>query len=171
MNKNISFKTRLLGMQASMLNFAYKLTADKDNAYDLVQDTTLKALCNEDKFVNNNNLKGWLFIIMKNIFINNFRKSVKEGVITDLSDELYMKNMLSHADRETPEGIYSVKEISDAINSLQDELKNTFSMYVAGYKYEEIATQMNVPIGTVKSRIFVARKELKQMLKHYRTSL
>ena len=72
-----TFQTKLLDLQSNLLNFAYTLTANRDDAYDLLQDTTLKALDNEDKYVDNTNFKGWVFTIMRNIFINNYRKVVR----------------------------------------------------------------------------------------------
>ena len=76
-----NFQTKLLSLQGNLLNFAYLLTSNRDDAYDLLQDTTLKALDNEDKYVENVNFKGWVFTIMRNIFINNYRKVVRSATI------------------------------------------------------------------------------------------
>ena len=84
-----NFQTKLLGLQKNLLNFAYILTANRDDAYDLLQDTTLKALDNQDKYVDNVNFKGWVFTIMRNIFINNYRKVVRSATIIDQTEDLY----------------------------------------------------------------------------------
>lgn len=165
---NANFQNRLLGLQSNLLNFAYLLTSNKDDAYDLLQDTTLKALDNEDKYVENTNFKGWVFTIMRNIFINNYRKTARAATIIDQTDDLYHLNLPQESGFETPQGSIAVKEITAAINSFSDEYRVPFSMHVAGYKYNEIAEKMNLPLGTVKSRIFFARQRLQETLSEYR---
>lgn len=118
MKNSESFQTRLLGLQKNLLNFAYLLTSNRDDAYDLLQDTTLKALDNEDKYVENVNFKGWVFTIMRNIFINNYRKVVRSATIIDQTDGLYHLNLPQESGLNTPDGAYSVSEILDAINSV-----------------------------------------------------
>ena len=162
-----NFQTKLLGIQSNLLNFAYMLTSNRDDAYDLLQDTTLKVLDNEDKYVENTNFKGWVFTIMRNIFINNYRKVVRSATVIDQTEDLYHLNLPQESGFETPEGSIAAKEITDAINSFSDEYRIPFSMHVAGYKYNEIAVKMNLPLGTVKSRIFFARQRLQVMLKDY----
>ena len=151
-----------------MLNFAYLLTSNRDDAYDLLQDTTLKALDNEDKYVENVNFKGWVFTIMRNIFINNYRKVVRSATIIDQTEDLYHLNLPQESGLDTPEGSYAAGEITDAINSFSDDSRIPFSMHVAGYKYSEIAEEMDLPLGTVKSRIFFARKKLQERFASYR---
>ncbi|WP_302029246.1 RNA polymerase sigma factor [uncultured Muribaculum sp.] len=162
------FKQRLLGLQGNLFNFACQLTADREAAQDLVQDTTLKVLDNEEKYVDNVNFKGWVFTIMRNIFINNYRKVVRSATIMDQTEDLYHLNLPQDSGFETPEGSVAAKEITAAINSFSDDYRIPFSMHVAGYKYNEIAEKMNLPLGTVKSRIFFARQRLQQTLKDYR---
>ncbi len=163
-----NFKRRLLGLQSNLLNFAYQLTSSRDAAQDLVQDTTLKVLDNEDKYVDNVNFKGWVFTIMRNIFINKYRHQVRCATVVDTTEDLYHLNLSQESGLDTPEGSYAAKEISEAINTFGDEYRVPFSMYVAGYKYSEIAEKMSLPLGTVKSRIFLARQRLQGMLKAYR---
>lgn len=163
-----NFQAKLLGLQSNLLNFAYILTSNRDDAYDLLQDTTLKALDNEDKYVDNVNFKGWVFTIMRNIFINNYRKVVRSATIMDQTEDLYHLNLPQDSGFETPEGSVAAKEITAAINSFSDDYRIPFSMHVADYKYNEIAEKMNLPLGTVKSRIFFARQRLQQTLKDYR---
>lgn len=168
MKKNQSFQNRLIGLQGNLLNFAYQLTTNREQAEDLLQDTTLKALDNEDKYVDNVNFKGWIFTIMRNIFINNYRQSVRKATVIDQTEDLYHLNISQDSGLDTPEGSYAVKEISSALNSFSAEYREPFNMFVAGYKYNEIAERLNLPLGTVKSRIFFARKQLREQLKDYK---
>ena len=163
-----NFKSSVLGMQGNLLAFALKLTLDRDEAQDLVQDTTLKALRNEEKFVENTNFKGWMLTIMRNIFINNYRKSARENTVVDSSEDLFHLNLSQDSGLETPDGAFACNEISAIIAQFPAELRRPFSMHVAGYKYEEIAEKLNMPLGTVKSKIFFTRKKLREILSDYR---
>lgn len=167
MKSNETFKNRLIGLQGNLLNFAYQLTANREQAEDLLQDTTLKALDNEEKYVDNVNFKGWIFTIMRNIFINNYRQTVRKATVIDQTEDLYHLNISQDSGLDTPEGSFAVKEISAAVNAFSPEYREPFSMFLAGYKYNEIAEKMNLPLGTVKSRIFFARKKLREQLKDY----
>ena len=162
------FEERLLTLQGNMLNFAYMLTSNRDDAYDLLQDTTLKVLDNEEKYVENTNFKGWVFTIMRNIFINNYRKVAREATVVDQTEDLYDLNLSQASGLETPEGGIAVAEITRAINSFSDDYRVPFSMHISGYKYSEIAEKMGLPLGTVKSRIFFARQRLQDILKDYK---
>ncbi len=163
-----TFRQRLLDLQDNMFNFAYILTSDREDARDLLQDTTLKVLDNQDKFTDNTNFKGWVFTVMRNIFINNYRKLVRNQTIVDKTEDLYHLNLPQESGFDTPDGTFNVKEITKAINSFSDEYRIPFIMHIAGYKYNEIAHTMNLPLGTVKSRIFFARQKLQAMLKEFR---
>ena len=162
------FQSNLMNLQSNLLNFAFMLTSNRDDAYDLLQDTTLKALDNEDKYAENTNFKGWVFTIMRNIFINNYRRSVRSATVVDTTDNLYHLNLSQESGFETPEESYGAGEITAAINEFSDEYRIPFSMHVAGYKYNEIADHMNLPLGTVKSRIFFARKQLQERFASYK---
>ncbi len=162
-----NIQTKLLDIQSNLLNFAYMLTSNHDDAYDLLQDTTLKVLDNEEKYVENTNFKGWVFTIMRNIFINNYRKVARSATVIDQTEDLYHLNLPQESGFETPEGSYAAKEINAAINSFSDDYRIPFTMHVQGYKYNEIAEKMDLPLGTVKSRIFFARQRLQEMLKDY----
>ena len=162
------FQNKLMSLQSNLLNFAYILTSNRDDAYDLLQDTTLKALDNEDKYAENTNFKGWVFTIMRNIFINNYRKVARSATVIDQTEDLYHLNLPQDSGLETPDGSIAANEITAAINSFADEYRIPFSMHVAGYKYNEIAEKMNLPLGTIKSRIFFARQRLQVMLKDYK---
>ncbi len=167
MSNKSTFKTSVLGMQSNLLSFALKLTLNKDEAHDLVQDTTLKALNNEEKFVDNANFKGWMFTIMRNIFINNYRKNVRENTVIDTSEDLYQLNLSQDSGFGAPDGAFAINEISDFISKFPAEYREPFSMHIAGYKYEEIAERLETPLGTIKSRIFLTRKKLRKILKDY----
>lgn len=162
------FKQRLVSLQGNLFNFAVQLTSNREAAQDLVQDTTLKVLDNEEKYVDNVNFKGWVFTIMRNIFINNYRRQVRAATVIDTTEDLYHLNLSQESGLTSPEGSFAAKEISVAINDFTPEYKEPFTMYIAGYKYSEIADKMGLPLGTVKSRIFFARKRLQSLLKDYR---
>lgn len=163
-----NFQSHLMSLQDNLLNFAYMLTSNRDDAYDLLQDTTLKALDNQEKYAENTNFKGWVFTIMRNIFINNYRKSVRAATIVDTTDNLYHLNISQDSGLEAPEGAYTINEIQGAINALAEELRVPISMHVSGYKYQEIADEMHLPLGTVKSRIHAARQILQRRFADYR---
>jgi RNA polymerase sigma factor (sigma-70 family) len=161
------FNSNLIGMKHNLQRFAMSLTSDHDTALDLVQDTYLKAITNKDKFVDYTNLKAWVFTIMKNTFINNYRRNIKENTIIDGTQDLYYINQPKDKGSVSPESNYSEGEIERAINSLEDEFSIPFRMHVEGYKYREIADELGLKIGTVKSRIFLTRQKLMQILKDY----
>lgn len=162
------FQKRLLGLQDNLLSFAYRLTSNHEDARDLLQDTTYKVLANESKYVDDSNFKSWVFTIMRNIFINNYRRIVKSQTVIDKSDDLYQLNLPQVESSETPENSYALGEVSAAVNSLQDEYRLPFVMHIAGYKYQEIADKMGLPMGTVKSRIFFAKQKLQSQLEGYK---
>jgi RNA polymerase sigma factor (sigma-70 family) len=161
------FNSRLIGMKPNLQRFAMSLTYDHDTALDLVQDTYLKAITHKEKFVDYTNLKAWVFTIMKNTFINNYRRNVKENTIIDGTQDLYYINQPHDKGFISPESNYAESEIEKAIDSLQNEFRIPFRMHLAGYKYKEIADELGLKIGTVKSRIFFTRQKLMRMLKDY----
>ncbi|MDR2948296.1 MAG: RNA polymerase sigma factor [Prevotella sp.] len=158
----------LVGLQSNMLNFALSLTTNKEEAKDLAQETTLKALSNFDKYYDNVNFKGWVFTIMHNIFVNNYRRAVRSQTVIDQTENLYLLNLSQDSGFDTPDGAYTYSEITNVLDDFADEYKVPFTMHVSGYKYEEIAQEMKLPLGTVKSRIFFARKRLQEILKDYK---
>ena len=166
--KNKGFETKLVDLQNNMLNYALTLTTNREEAKDLLQETTLRALDNKDKYYENVNFKGWVFTIMHNIFVNNYRRAVRSQTMVDQTDNLYHLNMPQDSGFDSPEGSYTISEITKVINNFADEYRVPFTMHVSGYKYEEIAQQLDLPIGTVKSRIFFARKRLQELLRDYR---
>lgn len=163
-----AFTTRLMSLQNNMLNFAYMLTSNRDDAYDLLQDTTLKVLDNQAKYVENTNFKGWVFTIMRNIFINNYRRVVRSATVIDQTEDCYHLNLSQDSGLESPEGSFAAGEITAAISEFPEKYRVPFSMHVQGYKYNEIADEMGLPLGTIKSRIFFARQELQKRFVDYR---
>jgi RNA polymerase sigma factor (sigma-70 family) len=160
----IEFQYNLINLQETLMRFAYSLTADKDDAKDLLQDTLLKALKHSNKFEYESNLRAWTYTIMKNTFINNYRSSVRHNTHSDQSKEGFYMNIMPASDSDDPDFIYATKELEKAIEKLDDDYKLPFKMQHEGFKYKEIAEKLHLKIGTVKSRIFFTRKKLmKQM--------
>ena len=164
----LNFKSELLAIQDELLRFAYKLTAYPEEANDLLQETSLKALDNEDKFEPDTNFRGWMYTIMRNIFINNYRKQVRDQTFVDQTENLYHINQSKDIAYDSTEEAYDLKEIHRAVNRLPKEYRIPFSMHVSGFKYREIAEKLGLPLGTVKSRIFFTRQRLQIELKDFR---
>lgn len=165
--KTIDFANDLLAIQGELLRFAYKLTANREEANDLLQETSLKALDNEDKYIPDTNFKGWMYTIMRNIFINNYRKVVRDQTFVDQTDNLYHLSLPQESGFDSTESRYDLKEMHRIVNALPKEYKVPFSMHVSGFKYREIADKLNLPLGTVKSRIFFTRQKLQEELKDF----
>lgn len=166
--KTLDFQTELVAMQEELLRFAYKLTGDDEEANDLLQETSLKALDNQDKFEPDTNFRGWMYTIMRNIFINNYRKMVRDQTFVDHTDNLYHLSQSQDSEFDSTEAAYDLKEIHRAVNRLPKEYRIPFSMHVSGFKYREIAERLGLPLGTVKSRIFFTRQRLQAELKDFR---
>lgn len=162
------FQQKLMSLQSNMFNFAMLLTSNRDDAQDLLQDTTLKALDNQEKFVDNVNFKGWVLTIMRHTFINNYHKVLRTQTVVDQEIDLYNLNLTIESGIDSPDGAYAMAEINKAIEALTDELKVPFSMFLTGFKYNEIADELHLPLGTIKSRIFFARKTLQEKLRDFR---
>ena len=163
----IEFNFQLTSLSENLERFALSLTMNREDAKDLLQETFTKAISYRDKFSDNTNLKAWTFTIMKNTFINNYRRASKANTTFDNTDDLYYLNLNKESRNETPESDLSTKEINKAINELDDEFRVPFLMHTQGFKYKEIAEELNLKIGTVKSRIFFTRKKLMAKLKDY----
>ena len=145
--------------------FAFNLTKSMEATEDLIQDTFYRALANQEKFIEGTNIKAWLFTIMRNIFINNYRKSQKQNVITDFSENQYLLNSTKKVEKNESERTFMSDDITFAMKQVSQDFIVPFLMYHNGFQYQEIADKMRIPLGTVKSRIFFARKELQARLK------
>jgi RNA polymerase sigma factor (sigma-70 family) len=148
----------------SLRPFALSLTRNSEEAKDLLQETIYRALLSMDRYADGTNLKAWLYTIMKNIFINNYRRKLKKNTIFNSSE--YQNNVSSSAwVKNSGEAKILLQDITLAIENLTDEYRTPFMMHYQGFKYNEIADHLTLPIGTVKSRIHFARKTLKGKLK------
>lgn len=160
----IEFNGRYEGMSKLLHSFAYNLTKNTEDAKDLYQETSFRALTNRDKFRPGTNFKAWLFTIMKNIFINNYRKKMRANTIMDSTDNDYYINSGSVVVSNKAESNIMMDELTSMIDGMEDGIRVPFMMHYEGFKYQEIADELDLPLGTVKSRIFFARKELKELI-------
>ena len=167
---NILLNSELNDHQTALNAFAMNFTRNADDANDLVQDTFVKALRYSHLYQEGTNLKGWLYTIMKNTFINNYRKLDlrREHILT--TEELFSSQLLKSAATNLGEGTLVEEDINKALKNLNPACLIPFIKYFEGFKYHEIAEELNIPIGTVKTRIHEARKYLKHDLKMYRPS-
>jgi len=161
------FNHRMISFNDSLTNYSMSLTSNKDDANDLLQDTYLKALLNKEKFDPSTNMKAWTHIIMKNTFINNYRKSRIQNNLHDDTDDLYYINQGQVNNGHNHEYIYDSGQIMEQIKEMDNDQSSVFIMNMEGYKYKEIAEKMDLPIGTVKSRIFLTRKKISEKFKEY----
>jgi RNA polymerase sigma-70 factor (ECF subfamily) len=163
----VEFQTQLVSLEGSLERYAYSLTLNKEDAHDLVQETYLKALMYKEKYIYNDNFKAWIYTIMRNTFINNYRRNVRENTHKDNTKETYYLNQPGSNGYEDPASSFAAKELAEQVERLDDDLRLPFMMHNQGYKYKEIAEKLNLNIGTVKSRIFFSRKKLMEQLKDY----
>lgn len=162
----IQFNNALLSLRSKLHIYALSLTSDSDQARDLLQETMLKVLTYREKFTQNTNFKAWVYTIMRNTFINDYRKNKKIRNTFSNSDIDFCL-LFPKKNYPAPDSIYNSKEIYRNIDALDDEYRVPFTMFFEGYKYKEIAEKLYLPLGTVKSRIFFTRKKLKKLLHEY----
>ena len=163
----IEFNARILKEKTSLKSFALGLTHNLDDALDLLQDTYLKAIVYREKFEDSTNIKAWLFTIMKNTFINTYRRNAKTKQLISKGDENALNRAFKQNSYDHSDSRINAKEIIKHIETLDEQYKIPFTRYYNGYKYEEIANEMHLPLGTIKSRIFIARKLLMNALRHF----
>jgi len=137
------------------------------NFDDIKSRSITNVITYKDKFADASNLKAWLYTIMKNTFINTYRRSLKTRQVFTPTDDLTLVKPLAGTGMPGAESQINYKHITKAVEALEDEYKIPFTRYFDGYKYKEIADELNLPIGTVKSRIFLARKRLMSELKEF----
>ena len=164
---NLEFNEMLLTNADFLKPFAINLTRDTEEANDLYQETLYKALANKEKYNAGTNIKAWLFTIMRNIFINNYRRKSKQKTIFDSTPNDYLINLKQVTVSNVAESDMQVKEIKKAIRDLPEIFKTPFLLYFDGYKYNEIAEVLHEPLGTIKSRIHFARKLLKEQISRF----
>lgn len=158
---------KLLNIKDNMLGFAFSLTNNEEEAMDLFQDTALKVLDSRDKYIDKSNFAGWVFTIMRNIFINNYRRSLRNKVVLEDDDNCYSLPYINNTTDNSCD-IHTLNDINIVLKSFSKDYSVPLSMFIIGYKYVEIAECMNMPLGTVKSRIHIARCKLQKALEDYK---
>lgn len=163
----INFDKMMENELMPLRNYALSLTHNLDETKDLVQETILKAYRYKDKFQEGTNLRGWLYTILKNSFINNYRRDQKRNTFLDFTDNTYYIDLPSQKVENDAELKFIRKDLDAAVDSLPNDLKIAFTLNAEGFKYHEISEELNIPIGTIKTRIFIARRILREKLKDY----
>jgi RNA polymerase sigma-70 factor (ECF subfamily) len=163
----LEFNQLLLGNSAFLNPFAINLTRDNESAKDLVQETMYKAIANREKYTSGTNIKAWLYTIMRNIFINDYRKKTKQRIIFDATPNEFLLDYNQSAISNLAESKLRLKEIQTTVYYLPSIFKEPFQLYFDGYKYHEIAGILHEPLGTIKSRIHFARKLLKKKVSRF----
>jgi RNA polymerase sigma factor (sigma-70 family) len=158
------FNHLVLESSEALKPFAVSLTRDNELAKDLYQETLYKAFANKDKYSIGTNIKAWLYTIMRNIFINDYRRKAKRNTVSQDPTAGYQVFNIPGLTFNNTESNILLKDIQRKINSLPEIFKRPFRLYSEGYKYHEIAYVMNEPLGTIKSRIHFARKLLKEQI-------
>ncbi len=156
---------QLDSISQSLRAFSLKLTGNNADAEDLYQDTALRIITNADKYRPGTNFKAWAVTIMRNIFINNYRKKVRRNLIIDQTPNNYYINSGDRSIENEGESNVTYNELVSMVDSLPEDFRKPFLMAFQGYKYDEIADELDAPLGTIKSRIFFARKKLQKMYK------
>ncbi|MBC6400461.1 MAG: RNA polymerase sigma factor [Ekhidna sp.] len=164
---NLEFGYKIEGLTSNLKPYALKLTKDKDEADDLLQETVFKAYSNREKFQEGTNLKAWMYTIMKNTFITNYQRMVRRKTFIDTTDNNHFINTNINQLENRASGNFVLRDVNKAINNLKDMYRAPLMMYFRGFRYHEIAKKLEIPIGTVKNRIHIARKELKEVLSIY----
>jgi RNA polymerase sigma-70 factor (ECF subfamily) len=163
----IEFNQMLLANAEFLRPFAITLTRDNETAKDLFQETLFRALANKEKYNVGTNIKAWLYTIMRNVFINNYRKKARQNTVLDSTPNDFLLDYNQTATHNNAEATLQLKEIQSSIHQLPDIFKKPFMLYFDGFKYHEIAGMLKEPLGTIKSRIHFARKLLKAQIQRY----
>jgi RNA polymerase sigma-70 factor (ECF subfamily) len=163
----VEFNQMLVNNAEFLKPFAITLTRDSEAAKDLFQETLYRALANRDKYSVGTNIKAWLYTIMRNIFINNYRRKVKQNTIFDSTPNEFLLNQSQAVAVNGAESNLRLKDIQEAIHNLPQIFRNPFLLYFDGFKYHEIADMLGEPLGTIKSRIHFARKLLKNQIQRH----
>jgi RNA polymerase sigma-70 factor (ECF subfamily) len=161
---SIEFHSQLIDLESSLIKFAYRLVPKKPEVQDLVQETFLKVLLNQNRYINRHNFKAWAFTIMKNTYVDSYRHKCSRNIYIEQTKETFVLNKTIAYGSDDPDAAYSAMEIDQNIEKLHDKFRMPFNMYLNGYKYQEIADELNLNIGTVKSRIFLSKKHLMDKL-------
>lgn len=169
---HLEFTAHFNKMESLLLAFALRLTKDENDARDLLQETAYKAFKYRQKYRPHTNLGAWLITIMRNTFINDYRKQKRRNTLKDSSATNYLLNGGGGPVFNDGESKMTIEELWGMIDQVEEWARVPFLLYYQGFKYEEIAEEMGIPIGTVKSRIFHTRKCLREMIRRsYRQDL
>ena len=163
----LKFGTLIKEHSPALRRHAIRYTKNEDDADDLVQDTMIKAIRFYKNFEEGTNIKGWLFVIMRNTFINDYRKNTRKNALITQTDEISSQDLAVSASANKATGTFIIGDIQKALASIPEIYSTPFIRYFEGHKYQEIADEFNMPIGTVKTRIHIAREMLKKYLKTY----
>jgi len=170
MNHN-QFISELYLHASALRGNAVKFTQNIDDAEDLLQDTMLKAMRYYKHFDRGINLRGWLFVIMKNTFLNTYKRDMRDFSLITRQEQLSSPDLMMSATRNTAESSFAMADITKALDSLSGIYRIPFIKYIEGYKYEEIAEELSIPLGTVKTRIHQGREILKKRLGVYKNCI
>jgi RNA polymerase sigma-70 factor (ECF subfamily) len=162
---NLEFANAYGNLESSLSSFAYHLTQSEDDAKDLLQETAYKAFKYRQMYKPHTNLRAWLMTIMRNTFINNYRQKRRRQVLNDSTSNNYFINSGGESVDNLGESAVTLKELTEVIDELEDWMRIPFLLHYRGYKYDEIAEELDIPLGTVKSRIFFARRKLQKTLR------
>jgi len=163
----IQFQNSLTALENKLYYFALSLTSNSDKAHDLVQETFLRALTYQSKFCSDTNLMAWVYTIMKNTFINEYRRNIKAKTALEYQYGSLKVSFSKDDYYPSVESVHAEKEIHKKIALLEEEFRVPFQLFLSGYKYKEIAERLSLPLGTVKSRIFFTRRKLSKWLIDY----
>jgi RNA polymerase sigma factor (sigma-70 family) len=152
----------------ALRNFALRFTTDSEQINDLCQDTLMKAIRYFDKFNEGTNFKAWLFTIMRNTYINEYRRDTRKNKLITTEDEISSANLMHSSTANNAEAGFVMGDVQRTLAQLPDSYRIPFTRYFEGYKYHEIAIELSIPIGTVKTRIHMARGILQKKLKGYK---
>ncbi len=164
---NAEFSMLLTENAEFLRPFAINLTKNHESAKDLFQETLYRAISNKDKYNVGTNIKAWLYTIMRNIFINDYRKKAKQSTVFDNSPNDFLIDQTSNKVTNDAITNLNLREVKQYIYDLPELFRTPFNLYFEGYKYNEIADALDEPLGTIKSRIHFARKILKQKIQRY----
>ncbi|MES2827456.1 MAG: sigma-70 family RNA polymerase sigma factor [Bacteroidota bacterium] len=164
---NATLDSQICSERPKLLTLAKKFLSDDEDINDLVQDTLIKAVRYSHLYKEGTNMSGWLFTIMRNTFINSYRRMTRKNSIIDTSEELSSAQLLNSSSKNRSENKFLMEDVNQAMKRVDPAYSAPFLRYFEGYKYHEIAAELNIPIGTVKTRIHLARKELKSQLSMY----
>jgi len=165
---HFKFTSEIYAHADLLMSHALKFTHDEDDAKDLLQETFIKGLRFSDSFDKNTNLKAWLYVIMKNTYINEFNRSKKRRAVITVEEEISSEQLAISASKNSVDAKFAIEDINKALASLKPEYSIPFKKYFEGYKYEEIAEELRLPLGTIKTHIHQARLGLQKFLKMYR---